>query len=47
MVSDWRKRKRLQGLHSLEPFSVGLNPLRAAAAGKPPSVRTSGKSIGE
>ena len=34
MVSDWRKRKRPQGLRGLEPFSVGLNPLRAAAAGK-------------
>lgn len=34
MAFDWRKRKRPQGLHSLEPFSVGLNPLRAAAAGK-------------
>ena len=46
MDFDWRKRKKPQGLRSLEPFSVGLNPLRAAA-GKPPSVRTSGKSIGE
>ena len=30
MVSDWRKRKRPQGLRGLEPFSVSLNPLRAA-----------------
>ena len=34
MVSDWRKRKRPQGLRGLEPFSVGLNPPQAAAAGK-------------
>ena len=30
MAFDWRKRKRPQGLCGLEPFSVGLNPLRAA-----------------
>ena len=34
MVSDWRKRKRPQGLRGFELFSVGLNPPQAAAAGK-------------
>ena len=38
MAFDWRKRKRPQGLRSLEPFSVGLNPPQAATAGKPPFV---------
>ena len=34
MAFDWRKRKRPQGLRGFEPFSVGLNPPQAAAAGK-------------
>ena len=29
------------------PRFVQMNPPRAAAAGKPPSARTNGKSIGE